>query len=74
MGVIHGLECNARVIAVEVAVLHQILDGIDDLFERQSALGIKGGLGIGRLDLPSSGGWLVLGVLQALPKVSAVFQ
>ena len=31
VGVVHGLKRNAGVIAVEVAVLHEILDGIDDL-------------------------------------------
>ena len=31
MGVVHGLEGNTGVIAVEVAVLHEVLDGIDDL-------------------------------------------
>lgn len=31
VGVVHGLESDTRVIAVEVAVLHQVLDGIDDL-------------------------------------------
>lgn len=31
VGVVHGLEGNAGVIAVEVAVLHEVLDGIDDL-------------------------------------------
>jgi hypothetical protein len=31
VGVVHGLERDSRVIAVEVAVLHEILDGIDDL-------------------------------------------
>jgi hypothetical protein len=31
VGVVHGLERDAGVIAVEVAVLHEILDGIDDL-------------------------------------------
>lgn len=30
--VVHGLEGDAAVIAVEVAVLHQVLDGVDDLF------------------------------------------
>ena len=29
--VVHGLERNAGVIAVEVAVLHEVLDGVDDL-------------------------------------------
>jgi hypothetical protein len=31
MRVVHGLEGNARVIAVEVAVLYEVLDGVDDL-------------------------------------------
>lgn len=33
VGVIHGLEGNAGVIAVEVTVLHEIFDGVDDLKE-----------------------------------------
>ena len=33
MGVVHGLQGNARVIAVEVTVLDEIFDCIDDLFE-----------------------------------------
>jgi hypothetical protein len=32
VGVVHGLESNAGVIAVEVAVLHEILDRIDNLW------------------------------------------
>ena len=32
MGVVHGLERDARVIAIEVAVLHEVLDSVDDLF------------------------------------------
>lgn len=32
VGVVHGLERNAGVIAVEVAVLHEVLDGVDDLY------------------------------------------
>ena len=31
MGVVHGLQGDARVVAVEVAVLDQVFDGIDDL-------------------------------------------
>jgi hypothetical protein len=31
MGVVHGLQRDTRVIAVEVAVLDEVLDGIDDL-------------------------------------------
>lgn len=31
VGVVHGLEGDARVIAVEVAVLYEVLDGVDDL-------------------------------------------
>ena len=33
VGVVHGLERNAGIIAVEVAVLHEVLDGVDDLYE-----------------------------------------
>ena len=29
--VVHGLQRDTRVIAVEVAVLHEVLDGVDDL-------------------------------------------
>jgi hypothetical protein len=32
VGVVHGLERNAGVIAVEVAVLDEVLDGVDDLY------------------------------------------
>ena len=31
MGVVHGLKGDAGVIAVEVAVLDEVLDGVDDL-------------------------------------------
>ena len=31
VGVVHGLERNTGVIAVEVAVLDEVLDGVDDL-------------------------------------------
>ena len=31
MRVIHGLKGDTGVIAVEVAVLHQVFDGVDDL-------------------------------------------
>ena len=31
MGVVHGLKSDPGVIAVEVAVLHEIFDGFDDL-------------------------------------------
>jgi hypothetical protein len=31
MGVVHGLEGNTRVIAVEVAILNKVLDRIDNL-------------------------------------------
>lgn len=31
MAVVHGLQGDAAVIAVKVAVLHQILDGVDNL-------------------------------------------
>lgn len=38
MGVVHGLQRNARVIAVEVAVLHQVFDGIHHLLQQHSLL------------------------------------
>ena len=31
MGIVHGLKSDAGVIAVEVAVLYEIFDGVDDL-------------------------------------------
>lgn len=31
MGVVHGLERDAGVIAVEITVLNEILDSVDDL-------------------------------------------
>lgn len=31
MAVVHGLQRDAAVIAIEVAVLNEILDGVDDL-------------------------------------------
>jgi hypothetical protein len=31
VGIVHGLESNAGIIAVEVTVLDEILDGIDNL-------------------------------------------
>ena len=31
MGVVHSLESDAGVIAVEVAVLYEVFDGVDDL-------------------------------------------
>lgn len=33
VGVVHGLERDTGVIAIEVAVLHEVLDGVDDLVE-----------------------------------------
>lgn len=31
VGVVHGLKCNAGVIAVEVAILHEVFYGVNDL-------------------------------------------
>ena len=42
MGVIHGLEGDAGVIAVEIAVLHEVLDGIDDLGKELEGLELRG--------------------------------
>ena len=39
VGVVHGLERDARVIAIEVAVLHEVLDSVDDLFIVRTAFG-----------------------------------
>ena len=39
--VVHGLQRDARVIAVEVAVLNEILDGLDNLF--LSTRGLRAG-------------------------------
>jgi len=36
--VVHGLERDARVIAVEVAVLYEVLDGVDDLLLSEELL------------------------------------
>ena len=33
VGVVHGLERDTGVIAIEVTVLHEVLDGVDDLVE-----------------------------------------
>lgn len=35
VGVIHGLQRYARIIAVKVAILDEILDGVDDLKRRR---------------------------------------
>ena len=62
VGVVHSLERDPGVIAIEVAVLDQVLDGIDNLKSNQNkSRGIKG---MGRI--PSSAGWPVRDVLQAL--------
>lgn len=60
MGVIHGLEGDSRVIAVEVAVLDQVLDRVNNL-----------GMLVGSQEesmrhSPSSEGWLARGVLPTL--------
>jgi hypothetical protein len=63
--VVHGLERDTRVIAVEVAVLYEVLDGIDDLFIVRMAYA--------RLccaNVPSSGRWPGLSVPQALQTIS----
>jgi hypothetical protein len=42
MGVVHSLECDTGVIAVEVAVLNEILDGIDNLHVRRTVSKLRG--------------------------------
>lgn len=39
MRVVHGLKGDAGVIAVEVAVLDQVLDGVDDLGDTRQCAG-----------------------------------
>ena len=41
MGIVHCLECDTRVIAVEVAILNKVFDGVHDLGERQHILHIE---------------------------------
>ena len=55
MGVIHGLEGDAGVIAVKVAVLDEVLDGIDDL----KIESVNGECLDVVMSVPSSGGLLV---------------
>jgi hypothetical protein len=42
VGVVHGLESDAGVIAVEIAVLDEVLDGVDDLAATVSILFVMG--------------------------------
>lgn len=42
MGVVHGLEGDAGVIAVEIAVLYQIFDRIDNLQTKQRNMWLAG--------------------------------
>lgn len=37
MGVVHGLQGNSGIIAIEVAILHKIFDGVDDLTNLEHA-------------------------------------
>ena len=62
VGVVHCLERDAGVIAVEVAVLDKVLDGVDDLRGTSAcATRVSGGPSI-----PSSTGLLARGGLPAL--------
>lgn len=40
------MECDSRIIAVEVAVLNEIFDGIDELFFSSETLATGGECGI----------------------------
>lgn len=69
--VVHGLQGNARVIAVEVAVLDQVLDGVDDLVRETRGVSTRatrdGGGRVGAepavVNVPSSGHWPAQDVL-----------
>jgi hypothetical protein len=67
VGVVHGLERDARVIAVEVAVLHKVLDGIDDLFAVRTA-----GTTLSCANAPFSEHWPGVVLPRALWNVSVV--
>jgi hypothetical protein len=62
VGVVHRLESNAGVIAVEVAVLDEVLDRIDNLHYCQAC----SCSGCGAALIPSSAGLPVPSVPQAL--------
>lgn len=68
MGVIHGLEGDAGVIAVEVAVLDKVLDCVDHLGPVRGAMKQDSECLI--VPVPSSAGSLVPCVPQALRNVS----
>lgn len=71
--VVHGLEGDPRVIAVEVAILNQVLDGVDDLYipiETVSSGRVRLLLaGIRGWDVRASEGWLVRGGLPTLVRL-----
>ena len=64
MGVVHGLEGDAGVIAVKIAVLDEIFDGIDDLLKVSNRHVVRG------MFSPSSAVQLVLNVLPTLRQIS----
>ena len=67
VGVVHGLESHARVIAVEVTILDEIFDGIDDLLQTSELFSIYRG------EFAPSSGWPpALNVLPALDRKSVV--
>ncbi len=67
VGVVHGLERDTRVIAVEVAVLHEVLDGIDDLDVVRTAFTT-----LSCANAPFSEHWLEVVLPRALWNVSFV--
>lgn len=66
MGVVHGLEGDTRVITVEVAVLNQVLDGVDDLMERVLTMDPSMNGNIPLHHLRASADWLARGGLPTL--------
>jgi hypothetical protein len=68
VGVVHGLESDAGVIAVEVAVLDEVLDGVDDLAATVSILFV---VGLGTpYHIRASEGWPVPNELPTLERRS----
>jgi hypothetical protein len=66
VGVVHGLEGDTRVIAVEVAVLDQVLDRVDDLMARVLVIIRRIRYFFVLYHLRASADWLVRGGLPTL--------
>jgi hypothetical protein len=65
VGVVHGLESDSGIIAVEVAVLNKVFDGIDNLSCSQLTHSEKKSVNV-----PSSADWPAQALLLTLGGVS----